>query len=123
MIAIFSGETDAIAYSTKIHEYLIANRPGYSATSWGDPEQSADGLLLDRHAGEGQPAAWREGAAGVCVSVGGPLHHRGGRWRPAGPESGPWPEQSRGGEDCGLKKKGAVAHAGCLPPRHAVGGG
>lgn len=44
MIAIFSGETDAVAYSNKIHDYLTTNRPGYNATKWCDPEQSEDGL-------------------------------------------------------------------------------
>lgn len=42
MIAIFSTEADASAYSDKIHEYLTLNRPGYNAIKWADPEQSAD---------------------------------------------------------------------------------
>ena len=44
MIAIFSTESEAIAYSNKIHEYLTANRPRYNAIKWCDPEKSIDGL-------------------------------------------------------------------------------
>lgn len=43
-LAIFSTEQDAIDYSNKLHQYLSANRPGYNAVKWCDPEQSADGL-------------------------------------------------------------------------------
>jgi len=42
-IAIFLNATDAQAYSEKIHAYLQANRPGYDAVKWCDPEQSANG--------------------------------------------------------------------------------
>jgi len=44
MIAIFTTENDAIAYSNKVHEYLSANRPSYSASKWQDPVKSADNL-------------------------------------------------------------------------------
>lgn len=43
-VAVFNTEPDAIAYSNKVHQYLTANRPGYNAVKWADPEQSADGL-------------------------------------------------------------------------------
>lgn len=43
-LAIFSTEQDAINYSNKLHQYLMANRPNYNAIKWCDPEQSADGL-------------------------------------------------------------------------------
>jgi len=40
MLAIFTDEKSATDFSNKIHEYLIINRPGYSATHWSDPNKS-----------------------------------------------------------------------------------
>ena len=44
MIAIFTPEAEAEAYSIKVHNYLTANRPRYNAIKWSEPIQSADGL-------------------------------------------------------------------------------
>jgi hypothetical protein len=44
MIAIFNTEVEAIAYSNKIHSYLLSVRPNYNAIKWATPEKSADGL-------------------------------------------------------------------------------
>lgn len=43
MIAIFSTQAEAIAYSNKIHTYLQSVRPNYNAVKWAEPEQSVDG--------------------------------------------------------------------------------
>ena len=40
MLAIFTSEKSATDFSTKIHEYLKANRSGYNATHWSDPNKS-----------------------------------------------------------------------------------
>jgi hypothetical protein len=44
MIAIFNNEALAVAYSNKIHNYLLAVRPAYNAKKWATPEKSAEGL-------------------------------------------------------------------------------
>ena len=44
MIAIFKTQIEAQAYADKVHEYLSANCPDYSAARWAEPEPSADGL-------------------------------------------------------------------------------
>jgi len=43
MIAIFNTQTEAIAYSNKIHGYLQNTRPSYNAVKWADPTQGVDG--------------------------------------------------------------------------------
>jgi hypothetical protein len=43
MITIFNTEAEAVAYSDKIHNYLLSVRPNYNASKWATPEQSADG--------------------------------------------------------------------------------
>lgn len=43
-LAIFNTESEALAYSDKVHQYLLANRPGYNANIWAIPSISADGL-------------------------------------------------------------------------------
>jgi len=43
MIAIFNNEAEAIAYSEKIHKYLLAVRPNYNATKWAEPTEGVDG--------------------------------------------------------------------------------
>ena len=40
MLAIFLDEKSAMDFSNKIHEYLKANRPGYSAERWSYPNKS-----------------------------------------------------------------------------------
>ena len=40
MLAIFTSEIEAVTFSNKIHEYLIANRPGYNAEKWSDVNKS-----------------------------------------------------------------------------------
>ncbi len=44
MIAIFNTEVEAIAYSNKIHNYLLTVRPAYNAVKWAVPLKSTDGL-------------------------------------------------------------------------------
>jgi len=39
MIAIFSTFSDAQVFSDKIHDYLLANCPGYNADKWQEPQK------------------------------------------------------------------------------------
>ena len=36
MLCIFHTEKEAVDFSTKVHNYLTKNRPGYNATHWSD---------------------------------------------------------------------------------------
>jgi len=40
MLAIFTVKQEAVDFSSKIHEYLKANRPDYNATHWSGIEKS-----------------------------------------------------------------------------------
>lgn len=43
MIAVFSTLAEAQAYANKVHTYLQAHRPGYTAERWSIPFESAEG--------------------------------------------------------------------------------
>ncbi len=40
LLCIFYTEKAAIDFSDKVHNYLVVNRPGYSATHWSDVNKS-----------------------------------------------------------------------------------